>query len=183
MKDSRERLAWVDCLRQSVRLRIRLPRPSLLFRIGLLRRPARPHAGQLAVAPLQALLAPIGPGPLHGLARALEGVRLLCELGRRTLVSCGTEDFTKLVLSQLLIVFGLKLQLIHPLDVVLLYSFVALCVGALAMGTFLEAHAPRWSALRGGTPGAAALQGSAEGDPASGLFARAARFWKDSKNG
>src|SRR5262249_46270556 len=66
-------------------------------------------------------------------ARALEGIQVLRELGARTLVLCGTEDFTKLVLSQLLLLFGLKLQLIHPLGVAM-YSFVALCVGALVIG-------------------------------------------------
>jgi fucose 4-O-acetylase-like acetyltransferase len=84
-------------------------------------------------------------------ARAIEDIAALRELGRRTLVLCGLEDFVKLVLSQLLLLFGLKLQLIHPLGVVM-YSIVALCVAGFLMGRALERHAPLWTGLRAAGP-------------------------------
>ncbi|GAB3772750.1 acyltransferase family protein [Ramlibacter monticola] len=81
------------------------------------------------------------------IARAIEGVQLLRALGRRTMLLCGMEDFTKLVLPQAMLMIGLKLQLIHPLGVVL-FSFVCMWVAGIAAGGVLLLYAPRWSGLR-----------------------------------
>ncbi|NML47791.1 hypothetical protein HHL11_28845 [Ramlibacter sp. G-1-2-2] len=130
---------------------------------------------------LLSLLDPIRPGPMHnlasvglgvamvavpivaniGAARALEEIPVVCEVGRRTLVLCGTEDFTKLVLSQLLLVFGLKLQLIHSLGVTM-YAFVALCASALLVGRLLEAYTPAWLGLGKAPARSAAALGADE---------------------
>ncbi len=80
-------------------------------------------------------------------AHALESVQLLREMGQRTLTLCGTEDFTKLVLGQTLLLFGLKFQMIHPLSVVL-YAFSCMLFSTLIIGRALENHAPQWTSLR-----------------------------------
>lgn len=81
------------------------------------------------------------------LARSLEGVQILGEMGRRTLVMCGTEEVTKLFLGQFLLMIGLKYVLDNPLQVIT-YSFVCMLFSALVIGRALDKHAPKWSSLR-----------------------------------
>ncbi|MBS3019173.1 hypothetical protein DJFAAGMI_01913 [Comamonas sp. PE63] len=84
------------------------------------------------------------------LARCIEGVQILGEMGRRTLVMCGTEEVTKILLSQVLLMIGLKYQLGNPLQVIM-YSFVCMLFSALVIGRALDKHAPKWSSLRTGS--------------------------------
>jgi len=84
------------------------------------------------------------------IARSIEGVKLLQEMGQRTLIMCGTEGCTKILLSQFLLMIGLKYQIETPLQVIM-YSFVCMLLSALVIGRALEKHAPKWSSLRTGS--------------------------------
>ncbi|MBK0391957.1 acyltransferase family protein [Ramlibacter algicola] len=115
---------------------------------------------------VEALLAAIPPGRRHalaqtilaalvvaccllaavGVARALQHIPVTRWLGTRTLSLCGAEDLTKLVASQVLLAVGLKLQLIHPLGVVL-WSLACLVLAG-GLSDLLARFAPRWSGLR-----------------------------------
>jgi fucose 4-O-acetylase-like acetyltransferase len=75
------------------------------------------------------------------IAKSFAHVLVLGELGRETLVFCGTEDVTKNVLTQLLAMFDLKLRLISPLTTVI-FSLMCLLVSNYTAVRFLNTYFP-----------------------------------------
>ena len=74
-------------------------------------------------------------------AKLFSGIPLLSELGRETLVFCGTEDVTKNVLAESLTIFNLKLRLISPLATVI-FSLICLLVSNYTLVRFFNAYIP-----------------------------------------
>jgi fucose 4-O-acetylase-like acetyltransferase len=74
-------------------------------------------------------------------AKCSSRIPLLSELGRETLVFCGTEDVTKNVLSESLTIFNLKLRLISPLATVI-FSLICLLVSNYTLVRFFNAYIP-----------------------------------------
>jgi hypothetical protein len=66
---------------------------------------------------------------------------VLGELGRETLVFCGTEDVMKNIFSQALAMFDLKLRLITPL-ITVLFSLICLLVSNYTLVRFLNTYFP-----------------------------------------
>ena len=75
------------------------------------------------------------------IAKIFAHVLVLGELGRETLVFCGTEDVTKNILSQALAMFDLKLRLITPL-ITVLFSLICLLVSNYTLVRFLNTYFP-----------------------------------------
>jgi hypothetical protein len=74
-------------------------------------------------------------------AKLFAHVLVLGELGRETLVFCGTEDIMKNVFSQALAMFDLKLRLITPL-ITVLFSLICLLVSNYTLVRFLNMYFP-----------------------------------------
>jgi hypothetical protein len=74
-------------------------------------------------------------------AKLFAHVPILSELGRETLVFCGTEDVTKNVLAESLTIFNLKLRLISPLATVI-FSLICLLVSKYTLVRFFNTYFP-----------------------------------------
>jgi len=74
-------------------------------------------------------------------AKLFAHVLVLGELGRETLVFCGTEDVMKNIFSQALAMFDLKLRLITPL-ITVLFSLICLLVSNYTLVRFLNTYFP-----------------------------------------
>jgi len=68
-------------------------------------------------------------------------IPVLGELGRETLVFCGTEDVTKSIITQLLAMINLKARLITPL-ITVLFSLICLLVSNYTLVRFLNTYFP-----------------------------------------
>lgn len=75
------------------------------------------------------------------IAKLCAHVRVLGELGRETLIFCGTEDITKNILSQLLAMINLKLRLITPL-ITVLFSLICLLISNYTLVRFFNTYFP-----------------------------------------
>jgi len=77
------------------------------------------------------------------IAKLFAHVPVLSELGRETLVFCGTEDVAKNTLAELLAMFSLKLRLINPLATVL-FSLICLVISKYTLVRFLDTYFPQF---------------------------------------
>ena len=94
------------------------------------------------------------------IAKLCAHVLVLGELGRETLIFCGTEDITKNILSQLLAMINLKLRLITPL-ITVLFSLICLLVSKYTLVRFFNTYFP-WAV------GKASLPIRVQSDPPTG---------------
>lgn len=74
-------------------------------------------------------------------AKTLAKVSFLGNLGRETLIFCGTEDVLKLVLLQLFVMVGLKITFASPL-LVIIFSLFCLVVSKYTLVVFLNTYFP-----------------------------------------
>jgi hypothetical protein len=74
-------------------------------------------------------------------AKLFAHVLVLGELGRETLVFCGTEDVMKNIFSQALAMFDLKLRLTTPL-ITVVFSLICLLVSNYTLVRFLNMYFP-----------------------------------------
>jgi len=79
-------------------------------------------------------------------AKTLAHISILGELGRGTLIFCGTEDVMKILVIQTLAMIGLKVHLIGPLETVI-FSLVCLLVSQYTLVKFLNNYLP-WTVGR-----------------------------------
>lgn len=77
---------------------------------------------------------------------ALGKIRFLADLGRATLILCGTEQLVVLLLTSLLSVIGVSVTLTTPL-MVLLWTFLCLCVSYFGIAPVLRNYFPRLSGV------------------------------------
>lgn len=77
------------------------------------------------------------------LAMFLQKISLLQKLGRETLILCGTENIFKILLTQLLVLVGLKINLANPLLTVI-FSFVCLVSCNYLIVKFLSEYFPAY---------------------------------------
>ncbi len=68
-------------------------------------------------------------------------IAFLGELGRETLIFCGTEDITKVILTQLLAMLNLKVRLNNPL-VTIAFALICLLVSKFTIVGFLNTYFP-----------------------------------------
>jgi fucose 4-O-acetylase-like acetyltransferase len=74
-------------------------------------------------------------------AKFLALISFLGELGRETLAFCGTEDVTKIMITQLLAMINLKVRLINPL-VTVAFSLITLVISKYTLIRFLNIYFP-----------------------------------------
>lgn len=84
------------------------------------------------------------------IAKLFAHVPVLGELGRETLIFCGTEDITKNILSQLLAMINLKLRLITPL-ITVLFALICLLVSKYTLVRFFNTYFP-WAVGKASLP-------------------------------
>ncbi len=84
------------------------------------------------------------------IAKLFAHVPVLGELGRETLIFCGTEDITKNILSQLLAMLNLKLRLITPL-ITVLFSLICLLISKYTLVRFFNTYFP-WAVGKANLP-------------------------------
>ncbi|MBR7779678.1 acyltransferase family protein [Undibacterium rugosum] len=77
------------------------------------------------------------------LAMLLQKISLLQKLGRETLIFCGTENIFKIVLTQLLVLVGLKINLANPL-LTIIFSFLCLLLCNYFVVKFLSEYFPAY---------------------------------------
>jgi len=75
-------------------------------------------------------------------AKLLSRISFLQELGKETLIFCGTEDAAKITITKLLAMFSLKVQLNSPLMTVA-FSLFCLVVSKLTLIEFLNNYFPQ----------------------------------------
>jgi fucose 4-O-acetylase-like acetyltransferase len=74
-------------------------------------------------------------------AKFFAHISFLGELGRETLVFCGTEDIAKITITQLLAMINLKVRLISPF-VTIAFSLITLLISKFTLIGFLNAYFP-----------------------------------------
>ena len=74
-------------------------------------------------------------------AKLLSHISFLGELGRETLIFCGTEDVVKQIITQLLALINLKIRLINPL-VTIAFSLICLLISKYTLVRFLNNYFP-----------------------------------------
>ena len=77
------------------------------------------------------------------LAMFLQKISLLQKLGQETLILCGTENIFKILLTQLVMLVGLKINLANPLLTVI-FSFICLVLCNYLVVNFLSAYFPAY---------------------------------------
>lgn len=75
-------------------------------------------------------------------AKLIAHISFLAELGRETLIFCGTENVMKSVFIDLLAMIGLKINLVDPLLTVI-FSLICLIVSKFTLVRFLYAYFPK----------------------------------------
>ena len=68
-------------------------------------------------------------------------ITLLQELGKETLIFCGTEDVSKIIITQLLDMVGLKARLINPF-ITIVFSLFCLVASKFTLVEFLSTYFP-----------------------------------------